>query len=105
MLRCSYDMKKRSMFAIASFAAGCVLAAVSPSHAEGEEAERPVEEVRSTVEELTGDDSIARHEVFGPSAGTTVHEGVSYLEGMESLHALETLEALPAPDAGLWPAV
>ncbi len=93
------------MLAIASFAAGCVLAAVSPSHAEGEEAERPVEDVRGTVEELTGDDSIARHEVFGPSADTTVHDGVAYLEGLETLQALEALEALPAPDAGLWPAV
>jgi hypothetical protein len=98
-------MKKRSMLAIASFAAGCVLAAVSPSHAEGEEAERPVEDVHSTVEELTGDDSIARHEVFGPSAETTVHEGAAYLEGLETLQALEALEALPAPDAGLWPAI
>jgi hypothetical protein len=96
-------MKKRSMLAIASFAAGCVLAAVSPSHAEGEEAERPVEDVRSTVEELTGDDSIARHEIFGPSAETTVEEGVAYLDGTESLQALEALEALPAPDAGVWP--
>ncbi|MGW0606753.1 hypothetical protein [Streptomyces sp. NPDC002644] len=98
-------MKKRSMLAIASFAAGCVLAAVTPSHAEGEELERPVDDVHTTVEELTGDDSIARHEIFGPSADTTVHEGEAYLEGLEDLRALDTLEALPAPDAGVWPAL
>jgi hypothetical protein len=54
-------MKKRSMLAIASLAAGFVVAAVTPSHALDAHPLGPdvTDDTLSTFEQATGDDSFA----------------------------------------------
>ncbi|MFE9438651.1 hypothetical protein ACFYO2_06550 [Streptomyces sp. NPDC006602] len=53
-------MKKRSMLAIASLATGFVVAAVSPSHALGEElGDLDVDKTLSTLDQTVASDSLA----------------------------------------------
>ncbi|OIJ95994.1 hypothetical protein [Streptomyces colonosanans] len=57
-------MKKRSMLAIASLAAGFVVAAVTPSHAADHETlgDLQVKDALSTVDHTIGQDSLAGNE-------------------------------------------
>ncbi|MEU9286046.1 hypothetical protein AB0D57_15325 [Streptomyces sp. NPDC048275] len=54
-------MKKRSMLAVASLAAGFVVAAITPSHSLGSDAlgDRNVNDTLSTVDHTTNSDSLA----------------------------------------------